>query len=310
MDTYNDQQESKVNQHHCSCKNKKELNLPIKWNQLSYAGNKRVPAAEEPNCYTWPTYFIHRDKQEYFVDHSGNIIAFAIRQPDSSIDFEGKQLDIVKETLKNITPHQRQVAEYWGTGPATKQWTPIIDILIDTYNISAPRAGRILAVVQSALNDAFAVSWYFKFLWKVARPNQFDQNLVTILPTPLHPSYPSGHAVIAGCAQIVLTYFFEAEAARLKELAEQCTVSRLYAGVHYPIDNSEGLRLGRFIGHLVTDILKQQADGNNTKVDYPITESHRAQLPPPPYTQVIPMPPKNDCICNSPCEQINIFNCE
>lgn len=270
------------------------INVPRNWNQLSYAGMERVPPAEDPSAGTWPTYFI-KNNNGRFTDLNGNPIAFQIRIPDSSIDFEGRQLKIVIDTLDNITDREICIAKYWGTGPATKQWTPIIDILIDTYNITAPKAARILAAAQGAMNDAFVVSWYFKYLWNIARPNQFDQCLATILCTPYHPTYPSGHATVAGCAQIVLSYFFESESRRLKELAEQCALSRLYAGVHFPIDNEEGLRLGRQIGELAVSVLKQQADGSQAMIDNPITINKHAPLPPPPYTQVIPYHGESKC---------------
>lgn len=276
------------------CKSKKpyhrfdKKNIPRKWSQLSYAGVKRVPTSEEPCAGSWPTYYIKRNNEGYFVDANEEIIPFEIRQPDFSIDFEGEQLDIVKSTLENITKKQIKIAKYWGEGPATKQWTPIIDRLIDTYGISAPKAARILAATQSALNDAFVVAWYFKYLWEIARPNQFDQNLATILCTPLHPTYPSGHATVAGCAEIVLSYFFAPETDRLKDLAQECAISRLYAGVHFPIDNEQGLSLGRNIGEIVVSELRKQYDSDLSKIDYNITENKYAILPPPPYKQAIP----------------------
>ncbi|MCT4597766.1 MAG: vanadium-dependent haloperoxidase [Vallitalea sp.] len=276
------------------CKSKKpyycfdKKNIPRKWSQLSYAGVKRVPTSEEPCAGSWPTYYIKRNNEGYFVDANEEIIPFEIRQPDFSIDFEGEQLDIVKSTLENITKQQIKIAKYWGEGPATKQWTPIIDRLIDTYGISAPKAARILAATQSALNDAFVVAWYFKYLWEIARPNQFDQNLATILCTPLHPTYPSGHATVAGCAEIVLSYFFAPETERLKDLAQECAISRLYAGVHFPIDNEQGLSLGRNIGEIIVSELRKQYDSDLSKIDYNITENKHAILPPPPYKQAIP----------------------
>lgn len=275
----------------------KKANIPRKWSQLSYAGESRVPPAEEPKAGTWPTYFLKRDEYGNFVDNNGDVIAFNIRQPDFSIDFEGEQLDIVKDVINNITDDEIDVAEYWGDGPATKQWVPIVDILIDTYNISAPRAARILASFQSALNDAFVVAWYFKFLWDIARPNQLDQNLATVLCTPRHPTYPSGHATVAGCAQVVLSYFFKPESDRLKELAQECAVSRLYAGVHFPIDNDEGLNLGRQIGKIIVSQLKKQYDKDLARVDNKLNENTPAVLPPPPYVQVIPY--ERDMTCDS-----------
>lgn len=270
-------------------------NVPRRWSELSYAGVSRVPAADEPVSGSWPTYFLKRNAEGQFINQKGNPIAFKIRCPDFSIDFEGEQLQIVKYTLAHLTNHQIEVAKYWGDGPATKQWTPIIDILIDTYRVSAPRAARILAAVQAGINDAFVVTWYFKYLWNIARPNQLDQHLATLLCTPNHPSYPSGHSVMAGCSQVILSYFFEKEAERLKELAEECAVSRLYAGVHFPIDNEEGLRLGRQIGEIAVAVLKEEYDSYSAQIDYPLIKYGPAILPPPPYKQVIPYPRQLKC---------------
>lgn len=283
----------------CKCANK-NTNIPRYWSQLSDSTEKRVPPAEDPTTSSWPTYFLKKEDHGNFIDTCGNLIAFKIRQPDSSIDFEGEQLHQVKKTLQYLTPRQKRIAKYWGTGPATKQWTPIIDILIDTYKISAPRAARILAATQAALNDTFVVSWYFKFRWNIARPNQLDQNLISFLPTPKHPSYPSGHAAIAGCAQVILSYFFQSEKKKLKKLAEECAISRLYAGVHFPIDNNEGLSLGRNIGEIIVAQLAKQYDSDLASIDYPIRNYYNAKLPPPPYRQVIPCNSEN--FCNS-CEE-------
>jgi hypothetical protein len=270
-------------------------NLPRSWSMLSYGNEVRVPSSEDPQGATWPTYFLQRNDNGQFIDSNGALIVFPIHEPDTTLDFDGKQLNAVKDALKKITPTQISMAKYWGTGPATKQWTPIIDILIDTYKITAFRAARILAAVYAALNDAFAVTWYFKYLWKVPRPNQLDQNLISILPMPKHPSYPAGHGVVAGCAEVVLSYFFQGETHRLHQLAEECAISRLYAGVHYPADNNEGLTLGRFIGNIVVETLKKQGDGNLCLIDYPIKEQLNAKLPPPPYRQVISHDLQNKC---------------
>lgn len=142
--------------------------------------------------------------------------------------------------------------------------------------------------IYGAINDAFVIAWHFKYKWEIARPNQFDQELATFLCTPRHPTYPSGYATVAGCVEVVLSYFFETEHERLNELAEECSQSRLYAGVHYPIDNREGLRLGRQIGNIVVDQLRREYDKNQSQIDYPIVVGKEAKLPPPPYKQVIP----------------------
>ncbi|KGP72026.1 vanadium-dependent haloperoxidase [Pontibacillus yanchengensis] len=264
------------------------------WTALPYAGEDHPPRnPETPFSGSWNTYYIRHNDEGGFSTPNGEPITLDIRHPNK-INWDA-QLEKVKRTLAHLTPKEKEIAYYWSRGPATKQWTPIADILIDTYGVEAPRAGRILAALQAGINDSFVVAWYLKYKWLVARPNQLDDELVTVICTPRHPSYPSGHAAVAGTAEVILSYFFPAERRRLHELAEECAKSRLYAGVHFPIDNDEGLRLGRQIGHLVIEQLQDDYDSEGNPVDVHYRENRNANLLPPPYKQAIPYDFSTSC---------------
>ncbi|OEH93804.1 chloroperoxidase [Bacillus solimangrovi] len=270
----------------------------LKWNEIPYAGEKTPPTnPEDPLAGSWTMYNIKRCRSLFFTKPGGEPIYFTILNPNY-IDFE-KELDVVLETREHLDASEKIIARYWGTGVATKQWTPIIDRLIDTYGVTASRAGRILAAVQSAINDTFVITWYYKFLWLVARPNQYDRDLATVLCTPRHPTYPSGHAAVAGCAAEMLTYFFPGEATRLDELAEQCAVSRLYALVHFPIDNSEGLSLGRQVAKVAINKLRQEVNSQGDPIDTPFEENLMADIPPEPYPVGQTIPFDFDTTCTS-----------
>ena len=269
-------------------------NLPRKWSDLAYAGEVRVPPADESETHSWPLFFLNRNDQGHFTDDRGQPLALDIRHPDA-INFETEQLEAVRQTLSGLTQEKICMAEYWNAGPPTKQYTPIIDRLIDTYKLTATRAARILAAAYGGINDAMVVTWHLKYKFNVPRPNQLDQNLQTIVCTPYHPSYPAGHAVAAGCMEAILGYFFSPEKNRLKCLAEECSISRVYAGVHYPADVIEGLRLGRYIGEKITCILEKQNNSLGCKIDYTITKNLSASLMPPPYEQVIKFERKRAC---------------
>lgn len=296
-------------------------NVPRKWSQLAYAGTQRVPRPIDPEAGSWPLFFLRRNGDERFLKSNcpnngrlfptdcrdipvgefltpeGEVIAFELQDP-TNFDFE-QELIVVENTLNTLTPLQKQIALYWGDGPPTKQWTPIIDRLIDTYGLTPNRAARVLAAAQGAFNDALVVTWYYKFLYDEARPNQYNQQLRTFICTPRFPTYPSGHSVSSGTMEVVLSYFFPPEADRLHQLAEENSISRLYGGVHFPSDLSEGLRLGRQIGRIIVNTLRNQRDRNQVMVDIPFTVDLHANLPPPPYTQVIPFPPRVRA-CNLP----------
>lgn len=273
----------------------KKVNLRLlsrlpSWSRLAREIAGRKVVGLEPQAGSWPMFYFKKNKWGQITDLNGRQVPIRIRNP-FSIDFRGKELQIVQQFNKNLTKRQRVIAQYWGFQPPTKQWTPIIDRLIDTYDLAPPRAARVLGVVQAGINDALVITWLLKYRWDVARPNQLDQNLKTVIPTPQFPAYPSGHAAVSGVAEVILKYFFPAEAKRLNSLAEEDAISRLYAGVHFQVDNTEGLRLGRQLGHHIVRILRKQRDSKGKRVDTPFVRSRNAVLPPPPYKQVIPFPP-------------------
>ncbi|HEX3032846.1 MAG TPA: vanadium-dependent haloperoxidase [Bacillota bacterium] len=256
------------------------------WTELPYAGETEPPSnPSEPHAGYWPLFFFRRDLQGHLTDPSGKPVKLRIKDPHL-INWQ-KQLQKVQSSLDNLTEDQIKKATYWGTGGATKQWTPIVDRLIDTYGVTAPKAARILAAVNAGINDAFVVAWSLKYTWLVARPNQLDSGLATLLCTPRHPSYPSGHATISGCASEILQYFFPTEADHLKALADECALSRLYAGVHFQADDDEGLRLGKQLGRLIIRQLRNHKY-HCKPIDIPDMNGKNAELPPPPYEQVIP----------------------
>lgn len=264
------------------------------WTQLPYAGESKPPTnPEEPLAGFWPMYYFRRDAQGMILDLQGNPISLAIKNPNL-INWN-QELKLVQCILRNLTPHQIEIAKFWGTGVPTKQWTPIMDRLIDTYGVKPIRAGRILAAVMAGINDVSVITWFLKFRWLVARPDQLDQHLVTILCTPRHPTYPAGHATLSGVAAAILTYFFPGETHRLEEMAIEDAESRLFAGVHFLPDLNEGLRLGYQIGGIIVDILKSQRNIDGTPIDTPFTQNLHAEMGPPPYQQVIPFNFKQQC---------------
>lgn len=276
-----------------------------RWSKLPYTGENNPPQnPEEPLAGSWPLIFLKRDGEGWFTGPLGDPIP-KVKDPHT-IDWK-KELEIVQETLENLTPKEQIIADYWGTGHVTKQWTPIIERLIDTYTVfrtplppislTTPESARILALTEAAIQDAGVVAWAIKYRYDVARPNQQDPNLPTYLCTPRHPSYISGHAIVAGVASEVLSYFFPAEKERLQELATECAFSRLYGGVHFLIDGLEGLRLGRAIARSLIGLFSSQEDAKGNPVDEPFTKEKDASIPPDgyPFKQAIPFDFVEEC---------------
>jgi hypothetical protein len=259
------------------------------WSQFYEFYEDRKATGVERNAGKWPVFFLKRNREGEFTDQKGRLIIRNIKCP-TEIDFQGTQLMIVKNTLQNLTDEQRTLAHFYSAGPPTKQWTPVIDRLIDTYEVSPPMAARILAAVHAGISDTLVVVWYYKYRWNVPRPNHLDPTLKTVICTPEFPAYVSGHASVSGCAETILSYFFPHESKKINKIAEDDARSRLFAGVHFEIDNTEGLKLGRQIGKLVVSKLKHQNIKNDIHA-----QNMNATLLPPPFIQSIPFSYPNRC---------------
>ncbi|MFZ3576949.1 vanadium-dependent haloperoxidase [Virgibacillus sp. DJP39] len=266
----------------------------LKWSEVPYAGESNLPNNPvTPVAGSWPLFYLKRDEHGSYLDPNGEKMVLPIKNPNG-INFE-RELLAVKHTLRNLTPLQEKIATYYGSGSPTKQWTPVIDRLLDSYVPDPTHAARILAATQAAINDTLLIVWDLKYRFDVARPNQYDQNLQTYLCTPRFPTYPSGHATMSGCAETVLSYLFPKEARKLRKIAEADAKSRLYAGVHFPIDNDEGIELGRYIGKKIVDYMKTQRDSYLNQIDIVYRDDQHAQIFPDDYHQFIPFEFENDC---------------
>jgi hypothetical protein len=227
-----------------------------RWSDFPYPGEKKPPQGS-PEPRDWPMFFIIRDKDNRFFDLFHQRINWSIKNPDD-IDWE-KEILLVERTLNSLTPSQIRIAQYWGTVEIAERISTFACDLADKHRLGSPDLARVLGFLHASLNDAFVLTWYFKYHWDVARPNQYGRNLSpVVLPTPRFPAYPSAHATVAGCSESVLTYFFPEEVSEIKEKMAISAQSRLYAGVHFKVDNDEGLKLGRQIGEVVVKILRAQ----------------------------------------------------
>jgi hypothetical protein len=228
----------------------------LKWSEHSYPGEQYPPSNPvTPQAGSWPMFFIYR-KNGYFYNPFGQEMRWKIKNP-LEIDWD-RELSIVRHTLQTLTQEQLRIAQFWGTGEVTKQITLLLFNLIESYGMGSARVARFLAFYHAAVNDAFVMTWYFKYFWDVARPCQFDTSLKPVLFTPRFPGYPSAHAALAGCTEIILSFFFPQESNRIHQIMMECADSRLYAGVHFKADNDEGFALGKQIGEIVKEVLKWQ----------------------------------------------------
>ena len=251
---------------------------PYGWDKICYPNENLYPQPEEKYAWSWPTCFLKKDGDNFYT-LSNKPLNFPIKEADLAFNFE-KEFDYILNISKHIRTKQIEVAKYWSYGPPIKQFIPIADILITTYKVTACRAQRIQYILNGALNDACAICWHYKYKYNVIRPVQYNPLFKTIVNTPRHPSYPAGHSVLAGCMAAILSYFFPCEEEKIYNLALECSVSRLYAGVHYKADCDEGFKLGEFIGNSVIEMTNLDINNNHAQIDYQYSDFKDAKIIP------------------------------
>jgi undecaprenyl-diphosphatase len=103
----------------------------------------------------------------------------------------------------------------------------------------------VLTVVAVALADWSAAG--IKALVDRPRPPLRYPEPKTLVPVPHDASFPSGHAATSFAAATMLSLAFPRFAPALLLLAAAVAFSRVYVGVHYPLDVIGGAALGALI---------------------------------------------------------------
>lgn len=185
---------------------------------------------------------------------------------------------------KNTT-EQKEIARYWSDDPF-QTCTPaghsfnILTQLLRQEKANLAKAAVAYAMMGVAQNDAFIACWKGKYEYLLLRPVTYiqryiDPGFTTLLNTPPFPAYTSGHSTETGAASRIYInrftsgngYYPFTDYSQLQygllarsfssfdQLAQECAQSRLYGGIHYPMDNEKGLQLGRAIGdNVITEI--------------------------------------------------------
>ena len=156
----------------------------------------------------------------------------------------------VRSISDTRTAEQVSLAVYWNVNQSPRSNAAMQNIAVDlirTYHVQDAQAARIMFLMNSAAYDALIGCFDAKYNYWFIRPSQADPGITLPIGLPNHPSYPSGHSCVSGAITGVLMAAFPSEAARLEEVAQEASLSRLYGGIHYRFDMQAGLALGRAV---------------------------------------------------------------
>lgn len=141
-------------------------------------------------------------------------------------------------------------AFYWQTPEGVFPWAFVQLnrwVLEDHLESNPPLAARAYALLGAVGFDAFIASQDGKYAYWYIRPAQLDPSLTPLFPAPNFPSYPSNHSTFSTARSEILAYLFPNHADSIRALGKEAGDSRIWAGIHYPMDNSAGVTLGKSV---------------------------------------------------------------
>jgi undecaprenyl-diphosphatase len=121
------------------------------------------------------------------------------------------------------------------------------------------RRGSLLIAVAIADIVANTLASLLKAATQVERPPLRYANPKTLVSVPGGSSFPSGHTATSFACATVLSYFVPRAAPAFYLLALAIGFSRIYVGVHWPLDVLGGAVLGIAVGVAVTALLRRGA---------------------------------------------------
>ncbi len=154
----------------------------------------------------------------------------------------------VRQTAVTRTAEQLRIAQYWNANQSPSSDAARNNLAVELLRVHRRRdveSARILFLMNAAAFDAVVGCCAAKYHFWFIRPPQADPAISLPIGLRPHPSYPSAHSCVSGASIAVLSAAFPGERERLAQVAEEASLSRLYAGIHYRFDMVAGLALGR-----------------------------------------------------------------
>lgn len=185
------------------------------------------------------------------------------------------QAKIVRDTKTNLTDEQLVIARFWEDGPGATgtpaaHWIAITTQKVKTQTLADAVAAY--AYLSIGFHDSFIASWQSKYEYNLLRPETYIRRHIQsdwspLLQNPQFPTYSSGHSTQSFASAVILTDLFGngpvIDDTKLRRgfgvrtfanptaAAAEAGLSRIYGGIHFPMDNTAGQVQGTCVGNLV-----------------------------------------------------------
>lgn len=178
---------------------------------------------------------------------------FRLAKPSEEKSFWQNQIQQVEKMNQGITEKQKERVLFWAgkTGAGSGDWCVIVNNYMREHNVPLDKRLEVCQSLAFAMLDASIAAYDTKYTYWIKRPVMLNPQLKTVVPTPNHPSFPSAHSTIGTAAAMVLTYYFPENKQQWEQLAEEAGLSRIWGGIHFPVDHESGKKLGHQVGEKI-----------------------------------------------------------
>jgi hypothetical protein len=238
------------------------IGTPTDWNNL-------ITTAQAKNQLPWlsletpkrPPMLPLFGKVKGFLCDSAAIVSLRPGAPPSTSSDQMKQETLdAYTTITKATREQMRIVQFWADGVGTYtppgHWNAIAAEDFLTKNFSEVRWARNMALLNMAEMDAGISCWDIKYYYFNPRPTQIDPRIKTLTGVPNFPSYVSGHSMFSAAAATILGHIIPERADAYNAMAQEAANSRVYAGIHYMIDCTTGLTVGKNVGNYAVNRAK------------------------------------------------------
>jgi hypothetical protein len=192
------------------------------------------------------------------------------------------------------TPDQALTGRFWN-GAIQNYWNEIAETAAVARNLTTAQNARLFALLNLTFADGVIAFYDAKYTYNFWRPVTAIREAATdgnpkTLPDPNwlpevgnttpDPAYPGAHAVISASGASVLISFFRGDHfdfsvtsevlsgvdrsfTSFSAAAEEATLSRIFAGVHFRSDLTIGQQLGHEVADFVVDKLFTPVEGRD-----------------------------------------------
>jgi membrane-associated phospholipid phosphatase len=197
-----------------------------------------------------------------------------------------------RATGSSRTADQTVIAFFW-TDNTISHWNRIaVTLALERHNRLSENA-RLFALLNLSMADAGIAVWDAKFVFRFWRPfsaipladddgnpaTVADPGWKTLVSTPNHQEYPSGHGGLSGAAALVLgrlfgdktTFTHRTDTAPFaprthrgfSAAADEANNSRIYGGIHFRSAVRAGRLIGDNVGRLAMETLMLPLHGDH-----------------------------------------------